>query len=237
MGTRVPLLGPFITRVIKERDRKRKFPGQTTSADFWEQIYDAGGTSGSGSTGRLAAFKAEVINNFVAQHEISSVVEFGCGDSSQLALMRYPQYLGVDVSQTAVTICRNAFHDDTTKAFQLVLPTGAVDLPKADLAISLDVVYHLIEDEIFSCYMERLFAHALRFVIIYSSNTEDDVAWPEVRHRVFTDWTAENVPDWDLMDRIPNRYPRTRVAPRGDNSWSDFYIFRKSVAGSKSSAG
>jgi hypothetical protein len=234
---RAPLLGATITRIIKERDRQRKFPDQTTSADFWEQIYSDGGTSGSGSVGRLAAFKAEVINNFVAQHEISSVVEFGCGDSSQLSLMQYPRYLGVDVSQTAVTICRNTFHNDISKSFQLVLPTGGVDLPMADLAISLDVVYHLIEDEIFFCYMERLFAHASRFVIIYSSNTEDEVAWPEVRHRVFTDWTVKYVPAWELIERIPNRYPRTGAAARGDNSWSDFYVFRNSATSSPSRPG
>jgi hypothetical protein len=233
MGTQVPLLGPTITRIIKERDRQRKFPGQTTSADFWENNYKFGGISGSGSTGRLAAFKAEVINNFVAQHDIRSVIEFGCGDSSQLALMHYPRYIGVDVSQTAVAMCRSAFSADTTKTFQLVPPTGAVDLPDAELGISLDVVYHLLEDEIFHCYMERLFAHASRFVIIYSSNNTNEGVWPEVHHRVFTDWTAKNLSGWDLVERIPNRYPRTGHPPRGDNSWSDFYVFRNLAPGTQ----
>jgi hypothetical protein len=44
------------------------------------------------------------------------------------------------------------------------------DLGRFDLELSLDVIYHLVEDEVFDAYMRSLFAHAGRFVVIYSSN-------------------------------------------------------------------
>ena len=43
-------------------------------------------------------------------------------------------------------------------------------IDKADMAISLDVLFHLVEDEIFERYIRNLFSSAQRFVVIYSSN-------------------------------------------------------------------
>lgn len=42
----------------------------------------------------------------------------------------------------------------------------------ADLTLSLDVIYHLIEDNVFFTYMDRLFDSSTKFVIIYSLNTD-----------------------------------------------------------------
>jgi|SRR5208282_2162844 len=96
--------------------RKGGFPG---SAAYWDGRYRAGGTSGDGSYGRLAAFKAEIINEFVRRHNIGSVIEFGCGDGSQLSLMHYPKYVGLDVSAEAVRMCASRFAKDESKSFFL----------------------------------------------------------------------------------------------------------------------
>ena len=53
---------------------------------YWENRYKNNGNSGAGSYGRLAEFKADVINNFIAENKITSVIEFGCGDGNQLSL-------------------------------------------------------------------------------------------------------------------------------------------------------
>jgi hypothetical protein len=47
--------------------------------------YGQGGTSGFGSYRRLAEFKAETLNGFVARMRIQSVIRYGCGDGAQLA--------------------------------------------------------------------------------------------------------------------------------------------------------
>ncbi len=199
-------------------------PGRGTvdSGDYWRQRYATGGTSGPGSYGRLAEFKAEVLNEFVCAHSVRSVVEFGCGDGNQLKLANYPRYAGFDVSPEAVARCSTLFRHDPSKVFRLL---DEYHGERADLALSLDVVFHLVEDAVFSSYMDRLFESAERFVIIYSSNRDEGgpPMAPHVRHRRFTDWVALHRPDWRQIQRIPNKYPW-----RGDDasgSFADFYIY------------
>ena len=67
---------------------------------YWESRYAQGGNSGAGSYGRLAEFKAEIINQVVLEHEIKTVVDWGVGDGNQLAMLNFSEYLGVDVSRT-----------------------------------------------------------------------------------------------------------------------------------------
>lgn len=224
----IPVLGPWAVRWAAVRRRRRweaEFPG---SADYWEQRYAEGGDSGHGSYGRFAAFKAGVLNRFVAEERIESVVEFGCGDGNQLALASYPDYLGLDVSESALDACRRRFAGDRSRRFQLYRPGPSADgTPRrsADLALSLDVIYHLTEDPVFESYMHDLFDAARRFVIIFSSDTTvTDPSEPaQVRHRNFTRWVAERRPEWRLLRRIPNRFA---VARGGEpRSFADFFIY------------
>jgi hypothetical protein len=193
------------------------------SHQYWEQRYAAGGTSGVGSYGKFATFKADVLNRFVREHAVRDLIEFGCGDGSQLELATYPSYVGFDVSETAVQLCRGRFTADATKTFKLL---GEYRGEQAELALSLDVIYHLVEDPVFDEYMRRLFAASSRFVIVYASNSTsvEGAFSPHVKHRRFTDWVALHEPSWKLAEHIPNAYPY-----RGDyqeGSFADFYIFQ-----------
>lgn len=193
-----------------------------SSRDYWERRYGLGMTSGSGSSGRLARFKAQVINNFVRQHGIRTVIEFGCGDGSQLELAEYPQYLGLDVSRTAVEACRRRFGGDPTKSFLLLDPLPGPrpqELPQADLTLSLDVIYHLLEDVVYRRHLERLFAASRRHVIIYSSNRVEAARARHVRHRNFLKDVESAFPDFALASRIDNPFP--------SESFADFYIFSR----------
>ena len=219
---RIPLLGDAATWVYRlMSSRSRSFPGTVA---YWEGRYAQGGHSGVGSSGRFAAFKAEIINRIVAERQVRSVLEFGCGDGSQLAHATYPRYLGFDVSETAVARCRDRFAADPTKQFGLVSQYRG---ETADLVLSLDVIYHLIEDQVFREYMARLFRASERLVIIYSSNSEDnrDNVATHVRHRRFTDWIDEHVSEWVLLEHVPNRFPY-----RGDyreGCFADFFVYEK----------
>ena len=92
------------------------------SGRFWERRYARGGTSGSGSYGILASYKASFLNRFVSSHAIQSVIEFGCGDGNQLSLSTstYPHYLGFDVSSTVLARLRQRFAHVSTFGFQHV---------------------------------------------------------------------------------------------------------------------
>src|SRR5262245_1803168 len=87
------------------------------SDQYWESRYRSGGNSGSGSYNRLAQYKADVLNKFVSDNNVGSVIEFGSGDGAQLRLAHYPQYVGVDVSRTVLEATIRQFADDPTKRF------------------------------------------------------------------------------------------------------------------------
>ncbi|MFZ5502765.1 MAG: class I SAM-dependent methyltransferase [Pseudomonadota bacterium] len=200
----------------------------SNSSQYWDDRYKVGGNSGAGSYGRLAQFKAEVLNDFVVKQEIRSVVEFGCGDGAQLDLANYPEYTGFDVSPKAVEICRARF--PTRPTFQFFGTDTILEKEGSfDLAISLDVIYHLIEDAVFDGYMRRLFASSRKFVIIYSNNVEKTFDVQHVRGRRFTQWCDEHAKDWTLLQVIENRYPYDPAQPN-ETSHSDFYVYKK-VAG------
>ncbi|MFP5205140.1 MAG: class I SAM-dependent methyltransferase [Acidobacteriota bacterium] len=207
-----PIVGPALMHL-----RKMRF----SSSKYWDSRYSQGGTSGSGSYNRLAEFKAEFLNGFVEQNGIASVIEFGCGDGSQLKLARYPSYIGVDISPKAVEICRSKFAADPSKTF--CVPAALDRNTKVDLSLSLDVVYHLVEDPVFDAYMRRLFACARRFAIVYSSNWNHQETL-HVRHREFTKWVDENEPGWRLLSTVKNRYPYDAANP-DQTSLADFYVF------------
>lgn len=211
---------PFVARV-----RSLGFPG---SASFWERVYRKGGTSGPGSYGRLADFKAEVLNEFVQAKNIRTVIEFGCGDGAQLGLAKYPEYVGVDVSAAAIERCSSLFARDSKKRFFLAdaLPT---DLGTFDLALSLDVIYHLLEDAVFEEYMKRLFRFSRRFVVIYASNFEARTRALHVRHRRFTTWIIKNARDWQSAGFLANRFPADPSQPE-ETSFADFHFFTRKDA-------
>lgn len=192
------------------------------SAQYWDARYSSGGNSGAGSYGKLAEFKAEVLNEFVAENNVGTVVEHGCGDGAQLSLAAYPSYVGLDVSQNAVDLCTRRFAGDPTKTFSLASDWGG---QTAELALSLDVIFHLVEDDVFDLYMRTLFDSASRFAIVYSSNTSQPHRAEHVRHRKFTDWVESNRLGWNLTNQIPNPYPGDGDGDGDDASFADFYVF------------
>jgi len=214
----------LISKLSGRRAKSRAFPG---SAAYWEERYATGGDSGAGSYSHFAQFKAEVLNEFVASRGVKSVIEFGCGDGNQLALATYPRYLGIDVSPAAVARCRDRFAGDATKSFAT---SDAYRGERADLSLSLDVVYHLVEDDVFDRYMRALFAAAERFVIVYASDFDDEPGKTaaHVRHRKFTRWIDANAPGWRLARRVPNRYPREPGAK--DGTPAEFFVYEKAGA-------
>lgn len=197
------------------------------SSNYWEQRYAAGRDSGSGSEGRLAEYKANFLNEFVAANNIDSVIEFGCGDGRQLSLAKYNKYIGLDVSETALQMCREKYGDDESKRFVLAdtyIETIKTDTDRADVVLSLDVIYHLVEDAVFEKYIGDLFNAATQWVIIYSSNYDGEQEKKHVLHRKFTDYIGGNIKGWKLHQHVENDY-----AFQADNSDStsraDFFVY------------
>lgn len=199
----------LIDRTPIRRLRERRFAG---SAEYWERRYARGQTSGVGSRGEIAEYKATYLNAFVQEHDVESVIEFGCGDGYQLGLAEYPRYIGVDVSPTVLRSCVEAFGDDPTKSFFGYSTGGFSDrlgLLRSDLAMSLDVVFHLVEDDVYDQYMRDLFAAATRYVIVFSPDGSLPgglESAPHVRGREFTRWVSQHAPQWRLAHVEPSPF-------------------------------
>ncbi|MCZ4409253.1 methyltransferase domain-containing protein [Cryomorphaceae bacterium 1068] len=194
------------------------------SGEYWENRYKLGGDSGAGSYNILAEFKAEVINEFVKKNDIETVIEFGCGDGNQLKYFNFKSYIGFDVSRTAINKCRDMYESDSTKQFETL---ESYNKEKADLVLSLDVIYHLIEDITYFDYMKKLFSSSNKYVIIYSSNDdehENNNVAAHVKHRKFTNWVEHNAPNFRMIKQIPNKHPFNGI--NEVSSYADFFIFQ-----------
>ncbi|MGN6196272.1 MAG: hypothetical protein ACTHOB_15135 [Ginsengibacter sp.] len=202
-------MGNTLLRNIINKSRNLIFPG---SALYWEKRYRRNGTSGNGSYGRSAEYKANFLNRFVEHHNIQTVIEFGCGDGNQAMQFHFPSYIGLDVSSTAIEKCNEMCKDDPSKQF--FISDKKKTRLKAELALSLDVIYHLIEKEVYENYMKQLFEAATKYVIIYAWDVESDKNY-HVKHRKFSEWIKENVPDFKLFNKIKN------------STFSDFYIYER----------
>jgi SAM-dependent methyltransferase len=207
---------------VRQLSLLRQRLGFTGSASYWERSYAHGETSGHGSYGALGTAKAEFLNSFVRDHGVESVIEFGCGDGNQLSLANYARYVGLDVSRSAIRLCKQRFADEPTKSFFLYDQTCFVDhtgVFVADLALSLDVIYHLVEDTVYEAYMSHLFGAGRRYVIVYSTNKVLGGTAPHVRHRRFTSWVEQKCPHWQLVD--------VARGPGVEPARADFFVYRR----------
>ncbi len=193
------------------------------SAPYWEARYRGGGDSGAGSRGRLAAYKAAVLNALIRDNAVGSAVEFGCGDGGQLSLLEVRDYEGVDVSETALARCRARFARQPGRRFRHA--EALEGLAAAELGLSLDVIYHLVEDAVFAAHLEALFGHAWRYVVIYASDVEAGWGSAHVRHRRFTPYVARHFPEWRLAAVLPHPYPYDPGRPE-ETSFAAFHVYR-----------
>lgn len=189
------------------------------SKEYWENRYKSGQTSGNGSYGFLSEYKSDFINNYIKDNNIKSLVEYGCGDGNQLSLIKCDKIIGVDVSETAIKKCKNLI---PTGDF-IWLNDGKFITEKTDLLLSLDVIYHLIEDDVYDNYIQNIVNHGSDHLIIYSANYESNEKFAShVKPRKFTEHPLLNE-KYELKSIVKNKYPSTN---HKKGSFSDWYIFK-----------
>lgn len=162
--------------------------GDMHGVQWWERWYAAGGDSGPGSRGAAAQWKADAVNAFVLRHQIKTLFEMGCGDGGQAALLSVPSYVGYDPSATAVRRARERVQTDQFNQFRWFTDRPnmgpRVDWnQRAELGLSMDVLYHLFDDQEREDYIATLFAVATRFVLIYTTRDSSHDYPGHVWHR------------------------------------------------------
>lgn len=199
------------------------------SSKYWEQRYLAGGNSGAGSYSKSAQYKALILNAFAAEKQLKHVGELGSGDGNQLRYLAFENYTGFDVSRTAIDLCRD-MHKDRPGCDFVWLGEPELDMSRYseafELTLSLDVIFHLIEEDVYRAYMERLFAMSASYVIVYASNHDgpDRHGAIHVRNRRFTNDVARWLPEWKLLKQVDNPYKHPLI------SEADFFVFGKDAA-------
>ncbi len=191
----------------------------SSSSNYWENRYKKNKTSGSGSYGDSAKFKSKIINDFVNENDVKNILELGCGDGNQLSLAKYPFYVGVDVSDSVIQKCKSNFAGDNEKIFHNLSEFMKIKNNYTfDLSLSLDVIYHLVEDNVFISHINELFSSS-KYVIIFSTDF-DDIFYQRlhIRNRKFTDFIKENIKNYQLIKEIKNENKFSKV---------NFYIYKK----------
>ena len=206
---------------------KRKEP--FVSKNYWENRYKQGGNSGAGSYNKFAEFKAEVLNSAIAEYGINQVIEFGCGDGNQLTMLRIPSYIGLDVSETILKHCIDKFNNDKSKSFFIYSNNTFIDnhhIFQSDAAFSIDVIFHLVENDVYEKYLSDLFTSASKLVVIYGADLDHPQVTSHEVYRKFTGHIAKNFPDWKMEKIIKNKYP-SKDYNDTEGSLADFYFFTK----------
>lgn len=182
--------------------------------DFWNNRYKNGGNSGSGSYGELYTFKTTIINDIIKKYNINNIIDFGSGDGNQIKELNINSYIGLDISEEAINICKQKYKDDKSKSF--FVNNDFNYSSKADMCISLDVLYHILEEDSFMDYLKKLFNSSKKIVLIYSNNYEGHIHY-HIHTRKFTDYIDKYINNWKLLNIIKQQFP--------DKSSADFYIF------------
>lgn len=178
-----------------------------TPAGYWDRRYREGRTSGAGSEGDEGAYKAQYVSDFIREHDIMSVLDWGCGDGQVFRLMNLPTlgdsnyvvYTGVDVSSTILDRMRREFPFREFASPQQAVASGYT----AELTLSMDVLFHLPDDGDYFEYLGQLFNSATRYVVIYSTNEPIGRTARHVFRRQFTPDIAERFPEWKLIREEP----------------------------------
>lgn len=186
--------------------------------NYWENRYKNGGNSGWGSHNESSvSFKKDYVNNLILELGIKTVVELGCGDGNQLSFFEnYDTYTGYDISNDIITKCIKKFSGDDTKSFTSDINNLAKNGNKYDIALSLDVVYHLVEDSVYESYMHVLFGLSDN-ICIFGTDNDNAVSAIHVKNRKISEFVTKHYPNFKLCDTKPF------------NENVGFYFYKKDV--------
>lgn len=130
---------------------------------YWEERYKQGGVSGEGSVDKYRTWKWKIIDCYVKN--IDDVVDVGCGDISFWLGRECKKYTGVDISQTVI---------DKNKLlrpnWEFIRASSDKFLEKlnSEIVFCFDVLFHIMDPEIFSKTLENICQYSSKFVFIYT---------------------------------------------------------------------
>lgn len=186
-------------------------------AEYRDRRYRAGKDAGEGTREERGSYKAQYVGALIKEREIASVVDWGCGDGQVLEKidLHGAAYTGLDVSATVIERLRARFSGRPECRFEL--SDGFDSRNRCDLALSMDVLFHLPSDADYHDYLSNLFGSAERFVLVYSTDCPSGRTAGHVRRRKFSADIAERFPEWELSS----------LEPPLDESLAAFFLYER----------
>lgn len=169
---------------------------------YWDNRYKTGGNSGAGSYNEEARIKASYINLLIKNIGIQTIQEYGMGDGNNLSLYTgFKQYTGYDIAPTAVELCKLNPRIDHTKC-RFTSDKKAID-KNADLALSLDVLLHQVEDRDYYEYMDMVFKANHSYILLFTPSREaSPKSAQHVRYRQVIEDVERLYPHYKLVDKV-----------------------------------
>lgn len=185
------------------------------SNTYWENRYKKNGNSGEGSYGIHQEFKSGYINKIIPEYGIKTINELGVGDGNMLSHYKgFENFIGYDVSHSVIERCKKIFSDRD----DLIFTNDINYLIPADLTMSIDVSYHIINDDLFKNHLDMLYNMSDKYILIYSTNKDEGDGTAHVFHRKVADIFNKNY-NVNLIDKQCN--------PNGSYSALCFYLYEK----------
>lgn len=167
--------------------------------EYWNTRYRSGGNSGAGSYGDHSKIKSDYVNGVIKDYNIETVDDIGVGDGNQLSMLNVLNYIGYDISDVILDKVKSIYKNDPTKTFR------HVDLyhdRSVDLMLSMEVIFHLIDDTMYLDYMDKLFNSNSKYILIFTmSGNDGDVIAPHVKIRdILKLYNVRYYNDWECLD-------------------------------------
>lgn len=147
-------------------------------AEYWNNHYGRGGSSGEGSVGPLREWKWNTIKKYVTQ--IDDVIDVGCGDLSFWGEQTCNTYTGIDVS--SVIIDRNG---KIRPNWKFICAPAEIHQPvRGKIVFCLDMLFHVLSDEAYRRILANLTNYSTELIFIYTWIKNPFVLW-EMRKYLF----------------------------------------------------
>lgn len=141
-----------------------------STSQIWNNRYATGGNSGYGSYRKdLYEYKLNFIKKLIINQNIKSIFDYGCGDGNQLSEIvvgrDVESYIGIDISSYIIEENKKKYKD------KIYYKHEEYEFDKKDtfdLVLSLDVLYHIMEENLFNQTLDNLFKLSKKYVLIYA---------------------------------------------------------------------